>query len=99
METMQAHIDNLMSMIKAQPVAKSGVELSVKLVALKDDDDIESYLVTFERIMAAHKVEKERWLHYLAPQLAGKAHAIGISRFGNNGGGTIHAIKEAILTR
>eukprot|EP00731_Ephydatia_muelleri_P005845 Em0003g93a len=73
METMQEHIDNLMSMIKAQPVAKSGVELSVKLVALKDDDDIESYLVTFERIMAAHKVEKERWLHYLAPQLAGKA--------------------------
>ena len=73
METMQSHIDNLMSMIKAQPVAKSGAELSVKLVALKDDDDIESYLITFERIMAAHKVEKERWPHYLAPQLAGKA--------------------------
>eukprot|EP00731_Ephydatia_muelleri_P005766 Em0003g14a len=72
METMQAHIDNLMSMIKAQPVAKLGVELSVKLVVLKDDDDIESYLVTFERIMAAHKVEKERWPHYLAPQSAGK---------------------------
>ncbi|KAL5502198.1 hypothetical protein EMCRGX_G008933 [Ephydatia muelleri] len=70
---MQAHIDNLMSMIKAQPVAKSGVQLSVKLVALKDDNDIESYLVTFELIMAAHKVEKEQWLHYLAPQLAGKA--------------------------
>ena len=72
METMQAHIDNLMSMIKAQPVAKLGVELSMKLVALKDDYDIESYFVTFERIMAAHKVEKERWLHYLAPQSAGK---------------------------
>eukprot|EP00731_Ephydatia_muelleri_P005756 Em0003g4a len=70
---MQAHIDNLMSMIKAQPVAKSGVQLSMKLVALKDDDDIESNLITFERIMAAHTVEKERWPHYLAPQLAGKA--------------------------
>eukprot|EP00731_Ephydatia_muelleri_P002993 Em0001g2993a len=73
METMKSHIDNLMSMIKAQPVAKSGAELSVKLVALKDYDDIESYLITFERIMAAHKVGKERWPHYLAPQLAGKA--------------------------
>ena len=41
METKQAHIDNLMSMIKVQPVAKSGMELSVKLVALKDDNDID----------------------------------------------------------
>ena len=73
MEAMQMHIDNLIAMVKAQPVAMSGVELSMKFKALKDDDDIESYLITFERIMVAHKVEKERWLHYLAPQLAGRA--------------------------
>ena len=95
METMQAHIDNHMSMVKAQPVAKSGLELSVKLVALKDDDDIESYLITFERIMVVHKVEKERWSHYLAPQLAGRAQlalaALSIGEY--------DAIKEAILTR
>ena len=98
METMQSHIDNLMSMIKAQPVAKSGAELSVKLVALKDDDDIESYLITFERIMAAHKVGKERWPHYLAPQLAGKAllafAALSITEVGE-----YEAIKDAILIR
>eukprot|EP00731_Ephydatia_muelleri_P003650 Em0001g3650a len=95
---MQSHIDNLMSMIKAQPVAKSGAELSVKLVALKDDDDIESYLITFERIMAAHKVGKERWPHYLAPQLAGKAllafAALSITEVGE-----YEAIKDAILIR
>eukprot|EP00731_Ephydatia_muelleri_P003621 Em0001g3621a len=95
---MQSHIDNLMSMIKAQPVAKSGAELSVKLVALKDDDDIESYLITFERIMAAHKVGKEWWPHYLAPQLAGKAllafAALSITEVGE-----YEAIKDAILIR
>ena len=98
METMQSHINNLMSMIKEQPVAKSGAELSVKLVALRDDDDIESYLITFERIMAAHKVEKERWPHYLVPQLAGKAQlafaALSITEVGE-----YEAIKDAILTR
>ena len=90
METMQAQIDNLMSMIKAQPVAKSGVELSVKLVALKDDNDIESYLVTFggKGTMAA-----------LSGSTVGGKSTIGISRFGDNGGGRIQAIKEAILTR
>ncbi|KAL5518162.1 hypothetical protein EMCRGX_G003848 [Ephydatia muelleri] len=95
---MQSHIDNLMSMIKAQPVAKSGAELSVKLVALKDDDDIESYLITFERIMAAHKVGKERWPHYLAPQLAGKAllafAALSITEVGE-----YEAIKDAIAMK
>ena len=98
METMQSHIDNLMSMVKAQLVAESGVELSVKLVVLKDDDDIELYLITFERIMATHKVEKERWPHYLALQLAGKAQlaftALSIMEVGE-----YEAIKEAILTR
>ena len=52
-------------------------ELSgVKLVPLSEKDDIEAYLVTFERVMEAHKVEKDRWAHYLAPQLTGKAQLV-----------------------
>ena len=75
------------------------VERTSKLVVLKDDDDIESYLVTFERIMAAaHKVEKERWPHYLAPQLAGKAQ-LAFAALSITGVGEYKAIKEAILTR
>lgn len=34
----QAYIDNLMSIVKAQLVAKLGVELNMKLVALKEED-------------------------------------------------------------
>ncbi|KAL5502001.1 hypothetical protein EMCRGX_G008686 [Ephydatia muelleri] len=71
---MQAHIDNLMSMIKAQPVAKSGVQLSMKLVALKDDDDIESTTkldegedntrrdAASEQFLNSFPLEKRLWL-------------------------------------
>ena len=48
-------------------------ELSVKLVPLSDKDDIEAYLVTFERVMTAQKIDIGCWSQYLAPQLTGKA--------------------------
>ena len=75
-EEMRVQMDRLMKIVEEQKSAsasKGTTELSVKLVALTALDDIESYLVTFERIMTAHKVDKGRWPHYLAPQLTGKA--------------------------
>ncbi|KAL5515437.1 hypothetical protein EMCRGX_G000601 [Ephydatia muelleri] len=45
--------------LKWREGAKTPAELGIKLVALRESDDIEAYLVTFERIMAAHKIE--RW--------------------------------------
>ena len=45
----------------------------VKLVPLIEQDDIEAYLVTFERIMEAYKVLKDHWTYHLAPQLTGRA--------------------------
>lgn len=45
----------------------------VKLTKLSEQDDIEAYLTTFERIMAAHGVEEARWAYKLAPQLTGRA--------------------------
>lgn len=49
--------------------SKTSTALNVKLAFLSEKDGIEAYLVTFERIMTAQKVEKERWSQYLAPQL------------------------------
>ena len=70
MEAMQAHMERLMKVVedsKATSAAKTVGELSgVKLVPLSEKDNIEAYLVTFERIMEAHKVGKEQWAHYLA---------------------------------
>ena len=40
---------------------------------LADRDDIEAYLTTFERLMSAYNIPKDRWIFKLAPQLSGKA--------------------------
>ena len=50
----------------------STVEL-IKLTKLTDEDDIESYLTMFERIMAVNEVSRERWCFQLAPNLTEKA--------------------------
>ena len=100
-EAMRNQMDQLAKMVERSVVAagaKSPAELGIKLVALRDSDDIEAYLVTFERIMAAHKIERSRWPHYLAPQLSGRAQlafvALPITDSAN-----YDAIKAAILMR
>ena len=54
----------------------SSMELHVKLMSLTEKDDVEAYLVTFERIyMQAYEVDKTYWTYHLAPQLSGRAFA------------------------
>ena len=45
----------------------------VKVAKLTDQDDIEAYLTTFERLMEAYSVERRKWACQLAPQLSGRA--------------------------
>ena len=45
----------------------------VKVAKLTEDDDIEAYLTTFERLMKAYEIREERWAFKLASQLVGKA--------------------------
>ena len=45
----------------------------LKLTRLTEGDDIEAYLTTFERMMRAYDIAKERWAFKLVPQLTGKA--------------------------
>jgi len=45
----------------------------VKVTKLTEEDDIEAYLTTFERLMKAYEIREERWAFKLAPQLVGKA--------------------------
>eukprot|EP00731_Ephydatia_muelleri_P002368 Em0001g2368a len=78
--------------------AKPSAGLSVKLVPLGENDDIEAYLVTFEKIMAAHKVEKSRWSQYLAPQLSGRAQ-LAFAALTASSAGDYDAIKTAMLAR
>eukprot|EP00731_Ephydatia_muelleri_P014418 Em0008g138a len=46
---------------------------TAKLTKLTESEEIEAYLTTFERMMSAHEVDKEKWAFKLAPNLSGKA--------------------------
>ena len=72
--------------------------LSVKLVPLAAEDDVEAYLVTFERIMTAHGIDENRWAHFLAPQLTGKAQ-LAFAALPTSSSNDYEAIKAAILAR
>jgi hypothetical protein len=100
MDEMRGQMEKLMKVVEtiAKAEAKPVKELSVKLVALTEKDDIEAYLVTFERIMAAHKVKKDNWSQYLAPQLTGKAQLV-FAALQTEDSGKYAAIKTAILAR
>ena len=70
----------------------------IKLTKLTDDDDIESYLTTFERIMAANEVSRERWSFQLARHLTGKAQQ-AYAALPPDEAKTYNTVKEAILRR
>ena len=64
LDQMQAYMDNLVKLVEGTAVQCSrGPEITVKLVPLNEKDDVEAYLVTFERIMAAHNISQDRWPH------------------------------------
>ena len=48
-------------------------EVGPKLTKLGESDDIEAYLTTFERMMAAYGMDRSQWVYGLAPHLTGKA--------------------------
>ena len=96
MKLMQGHIEGLMKMVEGSKSVAA--QPAVKLVPLKTDDDIGSYLVTFERIMGAHKIEMGLWPHHLVPQLSGKAQ-LAFAALATGDISNYDAIKTAILAR
>ena len=69
---MREQIEAMLKLVErtAKGKASSG-EALVKVARLTDSDDIEGYLLTYERQMAAYEVDKSRWAYILAPQLRG----------------------------
>eukprot|EP00731_Ephydatia_muelleri_P004931 Em0002g1107a len=105
LEQMQAYMDNLAKLslveklVEGTAVHRSrGPEITVKLVPLNEKDDVEAYLITFERIMAAHNISKDRWPHYLTSQLTGKAQ-LAFAAVSPSDNGNYEKIKAAILIR
>ena len=73
-------------------------EALVKVAKLSDTDDIEGYLLTFERQMAAYEIEKSHWAFILAPQLSGRAQKAYMAMAPDESG-DYHLIKKATLKR
>ena len=82
LQEMQKHVDALLKVVERSHEGASGAkreargagdEKEVRLTKLSEADDVEAYLTTFERMMTAFEVQKERWVFKLAPYLTGKA--------------------------
>ena len=73
-DEMREQMDAMVRLMEGSAKSKppSG-EALVKVAMLAETDDIEGYLLTFERQMIAYGVDKSRWAFILAPQLTGKA--------------------------
>ena len=69
-------------------------EEHLRLTKLSEQDDIEAYLTTFERMMKAYKVAK--WVYLLVPQLTGKAQQACAAMAGDDAG-DYDSLKGAIL--
>ena len=69
-----------------------------KLTKLAEEDDVEAYLTTFERLMTVSGVRRDRWAYLLAPQLTGRAQK-AFAAMGEVEAGDYDALKTAILKR
>ena len=100
MTTMQQHMESLLCVVSDTTARTSPVHrhVDVKLVPLSEKNDIEAYLVTFERIMAAHEITRDQWPYRLASQLTGKAQ-LAFAALSPTDARDYDAIKAAILSR
>ncbi|KAL5489211.1 hypothetical protein EMCRGX_G018278 [Ephydatia muelleri] len=73
-------------------------ENELRGVKLTDRDDIEAYLTTFERLMAAYSIPRAKWIFKLAPQLTGKAQQ-AYAALTTEDALSYDAVKAAILRR
>ena len=94
MKQLQMQEQNIKSVSEESvPVIESR---SLKMPFLKDDDDIETYLCTFERIATTNKWNEMSWVTRLAPLLTGKAREAYI-RMNILDSGNYEQLKKAIL--
>ena len=99
--TQMGLLQSLIEGVKRQSeaaVRKAENDKDVKVTKLTENDDIEAYLTTFERLMLAYEVKKEKWAYKLAPQLVGKAQQ-AYAGLTVADAGDYEKLKSAILRR
>ena len=80
-------------LVQEEKTVVSGV---LKVAKLMDQDDIDAFLVTFERLMEAYEVPKARWAYKLATQLSGRAQQAHVVMMSETSG-DYDEVKSAIL--
>ena len=68
------------------------------LTKLGENEDIEAYLTTFERLMTVYRVPQERWAVKLVPQLTGRVQQ-AYAAMATADAGVCSKVKKAILRR
>ncbi|XP_064386057.1 uncharacterized protein LOC135334709 [Halichondria panicea] len=100
-EDMREQMDLLRGLIGAQGEGggeRRATSQDPKVAKLTDADDIEPYIVTFERLMTAYEVPANRWVFKLAPQLSGKAQQ-AYAALSGEAAANYTQVKESILRR
>ena len=95
---MQEKMDVVLRLLETVKGKDHAGESAVRVAKLTDTDDIEGYLTTFERQMAAYDIYKSRWAFLLAPKLTGRAQQAYMA-IDTEEAGDYMAIKRAILKR
>ena len=85
----------LMDMVKDK---QASPHAEIKLTRLEEKDDVEAYLVMFERTMEALGVDRGQWSYRLAPFLTGKAQQ-AFACMSREDCGSYDAVRVAILQR
>ena len=82
LQVQQRQFEQLLQMMAGQTASATAAQQAStaalmrqkpKLVKLEATDDIEAFLVTFERVMTSCHVARGEWTTHLAPNLSGKA--------------------------
>ena len=73
-------------------------EVGLKLTKLGESDDVEAYLTTFERMIAAYGVDRSQCVYRLAPHLTGKAQQ-AYAAMPTEDASTYDEVKAAVLRR
>ena len=68
------------------------------MTKLGENEDIEAYLTTFERVMTLYALPPDRWAVKLAPQLTGRAQQ-AYDAMATADAGAYSEMKKAILRR
>ena len=104
---MQQDVESLLQVVGRTQEARSGHtsgagsshgDKEAKVSKLSDEDDIEAYLTTFERMMVVYGVPKDQWVFRAALQLTGKAQQ-AYAAMAAEDTGDYNQLKAAIFQR